>query len=91
MNPALNREASEARAADLRRRAGRDAIALAAMGAARRESANTLASIIRAVRPSLHSRRIRRRVPRVLAADRVLSNPSHPPSRGERGAVRHAR
>lgn len=34
MNPALNREASEARTAELRRRAGRDAIALADLSAA---------------------------------------------------------
>ncbi len=91
MNPALNREASEAQAADLRRRAGRDAIALAAMRASGREPANTLASIIRAGRRALHSCRIRRRLPRVVAADRVLSNRSEPPSQGERGAVRHAR
>ena len=91
MNPALNREASEARIADLRRRAGRDAIILAAMKASSRESASPPASMIRAVRRSLHSRRIRRRLPRVLAADRVLSHRPAPPGQGKRGAVRDAR
>jgi len=91
MNPGLNREASEARMADLHRRAGRDAIALAVMKAARRESASTPASRIRAVRRLLHSLRIRRSLPRALAADRVLPRRSEPPCQGERGAVRNAR
>jgi hypothetical protein len=69
MNPALNREASEARMADLRRQAGRDAIALAEIRAAKRESRSTLAPMIRAIRRSLHRRQIRRRLPRVRAAD----------------------
>ena len=49
MNPALNREASEARIADLRRQAGRDAIALADMRAARGRSVGLAASMIAAV------------------------------------------
>lgn len=69
MNPALNREASEARVADLRRRAGRDAIALADVRAANRESASLLASMIAEVFRLLQSGRIRRTLPRVIAAD----------------------
>lgn len=69
MNPALNREASEARVADLRRRAGRDAIALADVRAANRESASLLASMIAEMFRLLQSRRIRRTLPRVIAAD----------------------
>jgi hypothetical protein len=76
MNPALNREASEARTADLRRLAGRDAIAVTAMRAGREESASPLASLTRKLRQSLHSRPIGRPLPRVLAAGRVLSNRS---------------
>jgi hypothetical protein len=69
MNPALNREASEARAADLRRRAGRDAIALADMRAANRKSAGLLAPMIAAMLRLRLPRRIRRAPPRVIAAD----------------------
>jgi hypothetical protein len=69
MNPALNREASEARQADLRRRAGRGAIALADMRAANRESMNLRASVIAAMLRLLQPRRIRRTLPRVIAAD----------------------
>jgi hypothetical protein len=69
MNPALNRESSEARLADLRRQAGRDAIALADIRAARRESASTMAPVIRAGRRSLQRRRIRRWLPRARTVD----------------------
>jgi hypothetical protein len=73
MNTALNRVASEARMADMRRRAGRDAIVLATNGAAnrvaRRESASPLVSMIAAVLRLLRPRRIRRMLPRVIAAD----------------------
>src|SRR6266568_2056969 len=92
MNPALNREASEAQAADLRRRAGRDAIALAAMRASGREPANTLASIIRAGRRALHSCRIRRRlhpgVPGLRAG--ALDRRTHRGPAGARLDRRHA-
>jgi propanediol dehydratase small subunit len=69
MNPALNREASEARAAELRRRAGRDAIALAGLRAATAASANPPASKIAAMLRLLRPRRIHRTLPRVIAAD----------------------
>jgi hypothetical protein len=69
MNPALNREASGARVADLRRRAGRDAIALAEMKAANAESASLPTSKIAAMLRLLQPRRIRRTLPRVVAAD----------------------
>jgi hypothetical protein len=70
MNPALNRVASEARQADLRRQAGRDAIVLADMRAASRESASLRASHIAGmIRLLKHSRWIRRALPRVVAAD----------------------
>jgi len=73
MNTALNRVASEARMADMRRRAARDAIVLdtirAANRVARRESANPLVSIIAAVLRLLRPRRIRRMLPPVIAAD----------------------
>ena len=69
MNPGLNREASEARMADLRRQAGRDAVAIAVIKAAKRESARTQDSMIRALRRSLRSHWIRRRQPVVIAAD----------------------
>jgi len=69
MHPALNREASGARAADVRRRAGRDAIALADLRAANAASANPLASKIAALLRLLRPRRIRRLLPRVIAAD----------------------
>jgi len=69
MHPALNREASGARAADVRRRAGRDAIALADLRAANAASANPLASKIAALLRLLRPRRIRRSLPRVIAAD----------------------
>ena len=69
MNPGLNREASEARMADLRRQAGRDAVAIAVIKAAKRESARTPDSMIRALRRSLRSHWIRRRQPVVIAAD----------------------
>jgi phage terminase Nu1 subunit (DNA packaging protein) len=69
MNTALNREASEARVADMRRRAGRDAIVLAAIRAANLESASLRASMIAAMLRLLQPRRIRRTLPRVIAAD----------------------
>ena len=69
MNTALNREASEARVADMRRRAGRDAIALAAIRAANRESASLRASMIAGMLRLLQPRRILRTLPRVIAAD----------------------
>jgi hypothetical protein len=69
MNPALNREASEARAAELRRRAGRDAIALADLRAANAASVNRPASKIAAMIRLLRPRRIRRTFPGVIAAD----------------------
>ena len=69
MNPALNREASQARFADLRRRAGQDAIALADIRAARRESARRPASMIAAMLRFLQRRGVRRTLPPVIAAD----------------------
>jgi hypothetical protein len=69
MNPALNREASGARAAELRRRAGRDAIALADLKAASAASANLPASKIAGMLRLLRPRWIRRMLPRVIAAD----------------------
>ena len=69
MNLALNREASEARLAELRRRAGRDAIAIAEIRAASREPASLPASLIAAMLRLLQPRRIRRTRSRVLAAD----------------------
>lgn len=69
MNPALNREASEARMADLRHRAGRDAITLADMRAANREAASLPAPAITAMLRLLLPRRIRRTPQRVIAAD----------------------
>ena len=69
MNPALNREASEARMADLRHRAGRDAITLADMRAANREAASLAAPAITAMLRLLLPRRIRRTPQRVIAAD----------------------
>ena len=63
MNPALNRVASEARAADMRRRAGRDAIVLATIPAAgraaKRESASPWTSVIAAILRLLQPRRTR--------------------------------
>jgi len=61
MSLGINREASEARTADLRRSAGRDAIALAELKAAERASARSLASRIRDIRQLLDSYRIRSR------------------------------
>jgi hypothetical protein len=73
MNPALNRVASEARAADMRRRAGHDAIVLATIRAAdraaKRESASPRTSVIAAILRLLQPRRIRPTLPRVAAAD----------------------
>jgi len=69
MNPALNRVASEARAADMRRRAGRDAIVLATIRAAKRESASPRTSVIAAILRLLQPRRIRPTLSRVVAAD----------------------
>jgi hypothetical protein len=69
MNPALNREASEARTADLRRRAEHDSFALAAKRAVSRESASSPAPAIAAMLRILHPRRIRGTLPRVTAAD----------------------
>ena len=69
MNPALNREASEARMADLRHRAGRDAITLADMRAANRKAASPPAPVITAMRRLLRPRRIRRTPPRVITED----------------------
>jgi len=69
MNPALNREASGARAAELRRRAGRDAIVLADLRAGNAASANLPALKIAARLRLLRPRRIRRTLPRVIAAD----------------------
>jgi hypothetical protein len=57
MNPALNREASEARMVDLRRRAERDALALAAKRAVKRESTSISASMIAAILRLLQPRR----------------------------------
>jgi hypothetical protein len=69
MNPALNREASEARMIDLRRRADRDALALAAKRAGGRNSTNISASMLAALLRLIRPRRIRRTLPRAIAAD----------------------
>jgi hypothetical protein len=69
MNPALNREASEARMNDLRRRADRDALALAAKRAVKRESTRTSAGMIATILRLLQPRRIRHTLPRAVAAD----------------------
>src|SRR5215467_1373522 len=61
MSLGINREASEARTADLRRSAGRDAIALAELKAAERASARSLASRIRDMRQLFDRYWIRRR------------------------------
>jgi len=68
MNPALNREASEARAAELRPRAG-DAIALADLRAGNAASANFPASKIAAMLRLFRPRWIRRALPSVIAGD----------------------
>ena len=69
MYPALNREASEARAAELRRPAGRDAIALADLKAGNAASANLPASKIATMLRLLRPRSIRRTLPGVIAGD----------------------
>jgi hypothetical protein len=69
MNPALNREASEARLAGLRREAVRDAIAIAEIRAASREPASLPASLIAAMLRLIQPRRTRRTRSPVLAAD----------------------
>jgi len=69
MHPALNREASEARMIDLRCRADRDAVALAAKRVVKRESTSIPASMIAAMLRLLQLRRIRRTLPRAIAAD----------------------
>jgi hypothetical protein len=68
MYSALNREASEARMIDLRRRAERDALARAAMRAVNQKSGSIPASIAAMLR-LLQPRRIRRTLPRAIAAD----------------------
>jgi len=57
MNAALNRAASEARMADLRRQAGRDAIALADIRAGSRQSSRLPAWMIAAILRLLQARR----------------------------------
>ena len=69
MYPALNREASEARAAELRRRAGRDAIAHADLRAGNAASADLPASKIATMFRLLRPRSIRRTLPGVIAGD----------------------
>jgi hypothetical protein len=69
MNPALNREASEARATELRRRAGHDAIALADLRAGNAASANLPASKIATMLRLFRPRWIRRTLPSVIAGD----------------------
>lgn len=69
MNPALNREASGARAAELRRRPGRDAIALADLRAGNAASANFPASKIATMLRLFRPRWIRRALPSVIAGD----------------------
>ena len=69
MNPVLNREASQARAAELRRQAGHDAIALADLRAGHAASANPPASKIATMMRLLRPHWIRRTLPGVIAGD----------------------
>ena len=75
MNPALNREASEARLAELRREAVRDAIPIAEIRAASREPASLPATLIAVMLRLLQPRRTRRTRSPVLAADVDSASP----------------
>jgi len=76
MSLGINREASEARTADMRRSAGRYAIPLAEIKAAKRPSPHTPASMILNLRLMLDQYRGRRKAARAIVESEGAGSPS---------------